>query len=181
MPLIARPQGLTIVEATLNRTLLGQTPFLSGESPHKHGYVLGRTGAERAMLIGSVMLTLVVEVLNAAIEAVVWSSWHHPRPLRQGPEALWCSMAEALGLRSMRALPSGAHTVRHHSVSGARLTKKVLASWRPGIQFRSMSSNREALMCRAEVLSTCGARRAAHRRWVATSDTAASGGEAGAR
>jgi diacylglycerol kinase (ATP) len=32
---------------------------------------LGETGAERAILIGSMMLVLVIEVLNSAVEAVV--------------------------------------------------------------------------------------------------------------
>ncbi len=35
------------------------------------GYWLGETGVERAILIGSLMLVLIVEVLNSAIEAVV--------------------------------------------------------------------------------------------------------------
>ncbi len=32
---------------------------------------LGRSGAERALLIGSVLLVLIVELLNSAVEAVV--------------------------------------------------------------------------------------------------------------
>ncbi len=35
------------------------------------GYWLGENGLERAVLIGSLMLVLIVEVLNSAIEAVV--------------------------------------------------------------------------------------------------------------
>ena len=35
------------------------------------GVWLGRTGAERALLIGSVLLVLIVELLNSAVEAVV--------------------------------------------------------------------------------------------------------------
>ena len=35
------------------------------------GYWLGETGVERAILIGSLFLVLIVEVLNSAIEAVV--------------------------------------------------------------------------------------------------------------
>ncbi len=35
------------------------------------GYWLGETGVERAILIGSLMLVLIVEILNSAIEAVV--------------------------------------------------------------------------------------------------------------
>lgn len=35
------------------------------------GYWLGESGAEKALLIGSLILVLIVEVLNSAIEAVV--------------------------------------------------------------------------------------------------------------
>ena len=35
------------------------------------GVWLGRTGVERALLIGSVLLVLIVELLNSAVEAVV--------------------------------------------------------------------------------------------------------------
>ena len=35
------------------------------------GVVLGKTGVERALLVGSVLLVLVVELLNSAIEATV--------------------------------------------------------------------------------------------------------------
>jgi len=35
------------------------------------GAMLGRTGIERALLVGSVLLVLVVELLNSAIEAAV--------------------------------------------------------------------------------------------------------------
>jgi diacylglycerol kinase (ATP) len=35
------------------------------------GVWLGRTGVERALLVGSVLLVLIVELLNSAVEAVV--------------------------------------------------------------------------------------------------------------
>jgi diacylglycerol kinase (ATP) len=40
---------------------------------------LGGTGVERAILVGSMILVLVVEVLNSAVEAVVdrWGPEHH--------------------------------------------------------------------------------------------------------
>lgn len=40
---------------------------------------LGESGLERAVLVGSLMVVLVVEVLNSAVEAVVdrWGSEHH--------------------------------------------------------------------------------------------------------
>ena len=40
---------------------------------------LGQSGIERAILVGSMMLVLVVEVLNSALEAVVdrWGSEHN--------------------------------------------------------------------------------------------------------
>lgn len=33
--------------------------------------VLGRTGIERALLVGSILVVLIVEILNSAVEAVV--------------------------------------------------------------------------------------------------------------
>lgn len=43
------------------------------------GYWLGANGVERAILIGSLVLVLVVEVLNSAVEAVVdrWGAEHN--------------------------------------------------------------------------------------------------------
>jgi diacylglycerol kinase (ATP) len=43
------------------------------------GYWLGQSGVERAVLIGSLVIVLVVEVLNSAVEAVVdrWGAGHH--------------------------------------------------------------------------------------------------------
>jgi len=43
------------------------------------GLWLGETGVERAILIGSLLIVLIVEVLNSAIEAVVdrWGAEHH--------------------------------------------------------------------------------------------------------
>jgi diacylglycerol kinase (ATP) len=43
------------------------------------GYWLGSGGVERAILIGSLVLVLVVEVLNSAVEAVVdrWGAEHN--------------------------------------------------------------------------------------------------------
>lgn len=40
---------------------------------------LGADGVERAILVGSMMLVLVIEVLNSAVEAVVdrWGAEHH--------------------------------------------------------------------------------------------------------
>lgn len=40
---------------------------------------LGETGVERAILLGSLLLVLIVEVLNSAVEAVVdrWGAEHH--------------------------------------------------------------------------------------------------------
>ena len=40
---------------------------------------LGADGVERAILLGSMMLVLVIEVLNSAVEAVVdrWGAEHH--------------------------------------------------------------------------------------------------------
>jgi diacylglycerol kinase (ATP) len=43
------------------------------------GYWLGESGVERAILIGPLVLVLVVEVLNSAVEAVVdrWGAEHN--------------------------------------------------------------------------------------------------------
>ena len=43
------------------------------------GYWLGTNGVERAILIGTLVLVLVVEVLNSAVEAVVdrWGAEHN--------------------------------------------------------------------------------------------------------
>jgi diacylglycerol kinase (ATP) len=43
------------------------------------GFWLGENGVERAILIGSLLIVLVVEVLNSAVEAVVdrWGVEHH--------------------------------------------------------------------------------------------------------
>ncbi len=43
------------------------------------GYWLGANGVERAILIGTLVLVLVVEVLNSAVEAVVdrWGAEHN--------------------------------------------------------------------------------------------------------
>jgi diacylglycerol kinase (ATP) len=40
---------------------------------------LGQSGIERALLVGSMLLVLIVEVLNSAVEAVVdrWGPEHH--------------------------------------------------------------------------------------------------------
>ena len=40
---------------------------------------LGQDGVERALLVGSLLLVLIVEVLNSALEAVVdrWGPEHH--------------------------------------------------------------------------------------------------------
>ena len=44
------------------------------------GLYLGRSGIERALLVGSVLLVLVIELLNSAIESAVdrISTEHHP-------------------------------------------------------------------------------------------------------
>ncbi len=44
-------------------------------------FVLGRTGLQQALLLGVLMLVLVVELLNSAIEAVVDRIGHDRHPL----------------------------------------------------------------------------------------------------
>jgi len=43
------------------------------------GLWLGESGVERAILVGSLLIVLIVEVLNSAVEAVVdrWGAEHH--------------------------------------------------------------------------------------------------------
>jgi diacylglycerol kinase (ATP) len=45
------------------------------------GLYLGRTGVERALLVSPMLLILVVEMLNSAVEAVVDRSGTEPHPL----------------------------------------------------------------------------------------------------
>lgn len=45
------------------------------------GFWLGRNGMERALLVGSLMLVLVIELLNSAIEALVNRVGRDPHPL----------------------------------------------------------------------------------------------------
>jgi diacylglycerol kinase (ATP) len=45
------------------------------------GMYLGRTGVERALLVCPMLLILVVEILNSAVEAVVDRSGIEPHPL----------------------------------------------------------------------------------------------------
>ncbi len=45
------------------------------------GLYLGRTGVERALLVGPMLLILIVEILNSAVEAVVDRSGMEQHPL----------------------------------------------------------------------------------------------------
>lgn len=79
------PKGATGVRRLINATrysLAGLGAALRHEAAFRQelalaaillplGVWLGRTGAERALLVGSVLLVLVVELLNSAVEAVV--------------------------------------------------------------------------------------------------------------
>ena len=61
---------------------------------------LGKTGVERALLIGSVILVLIVELLNAAIEATVDRiSFEHHRLAKRakdiGSAAVMLALANA--------------------------------------------------------------------------------------
>ena len=64
------------------------------------GLVLGRSGVERALLVASVLLVLVVELLNSAIEAIVdrISTERHPLSKRAkdiGSAAVMISLISA--------------------------------------------------------------------------------------
>jgi diacylglycerol kinase (ATP) len=58
-------RGAFLNEAAFRQELLVAVPVVTG------GLWLGETGVERALLIGPMLLILVVEMLNSAIEATV--------------------------------------------------------------------------------------------------------------
>jgi diacylglycerol kinase (ATP) len=65
------------------------------------GYLLGDTGVERALLIGSLLLVLIVELLNSAVESAIdrIGTEHHPlsgRAKDQGSAAVFVSLIAAL-------------------------------------------------------------------------------------
>jgi diacylglycerol kinase (ATP) len=62
------------------------------------GLWLGETGVEKGLLLGSLMLVLIVEILNSAIEAVVdrFGTEHHPlsgRAKDMGSAAVFLALA----------------------------------------------------------------------------------------
>ena len=71
---------------------------------------LGHTGVERAILIGSMMLVLIVEVLNSAVEAIVdrWGAEHHElagRAKDMGSAAVFLSDVNVLICWGLLLLP----------------------------------------------------------------------------
>jgi diacylglycerol kinase (ATP) len=71
---------------------------------------LGQSGVERAILIGSMILVLVVEVLNSALEAVVdrWGPEHHElagRAKDMGSAAVFLSDLNVLACWGFLLLP----------------------------------------------------------------------------
>lgn len=79
---IARPGGLRRIWLAFGNTLKGFRAAFRDEAAVRQelalalvvipaGLWLGRTGAERALLAGSMVLVLIVELLNSAIEAAV--------------------------------------------------------------------------------------------------------------
>jgi diacylglycerol kinase (ATP) len=66
-------------------------------------FLLGDTGVERAILIGSLALILIVEMLNSAIEAAVDRIGHELHPLSKqakdlGSAAVFISLLTAIGI-----------------------------------------------------------------------------------
>ncbi|HIJ89846.1 MAG: diacylglycerol kinase [Desulfobulbaceae bacterium] len=62
--------------------------------------LLGKTGVEKSLLLGSLLLVLIVEILNSAIEAVVdrFGGEHHPlsgRAKDMGSAAVFLTLANA--------------------------------------------------------------------------------------
>ncbi|HEX5755095.1 MAG TPA: diacylglycerol kinase [Arenimonas sp.] len=71
---------------------------------------LGESGVERAILIGSMTLVLIVEVLNSAVEAVVdrWGAEHHTlagRAKDMGSAAVFLSDMNVLACWGLILLP----------------------------------------------------------------------------
>jgi diacylglycerol kinase (ATP) len=77
-----KPRGLTRVLRALGASLRGLTGAFRDEAAFRQelafaavviplGLWLGRSGVERALLVAPVLLTLVVELVNSAIEATV--------------------------------------------------------------------------------------------------------------
>ncbi len=78
------------------------------------GLWLGADGVERAILIGSLVLVLVVEVLNSAVEAVVdrWGPEHHElagRAKDMGSAAVFLSDMNVLICWGLILLPRVLH------------------------------------------------------------------------
>ncbi len=77
-----KPSGMTRLFRAFGNSMLGFAGVYKHEAAFRQelllaviliplGIYLGHNGIERALLIGSVLLVLVVEILNSAIEAVV--------------------------------------------------------------------------------------------------------------
>lgn len=77
-----KPSGLTRLFRAFGNSMLGFVGVYKHEAAFRQelllavilvplGVYLGHNGIERALLIGSVLLVLLVEILNSAIEAVV--------------------------------------------------------------------------------------------------------------
>jgi diacylglycerol kinase (ATP) len=77
-----KPSGMTRLFKAFGNSMKGFAGVFKHEAAFRQelllaiilmplGVWLGRNGIERALLIGSVLLVLVVEILNSAIEAVV--------------------------------------------------------------------------------------------------------------
>lgn len=76
------------------------------------GLYLGDNGIERALLVGSLLLILIVELLNSAVEAVVdrVSAEHHDLSKRAkdlGSAAVMLALANAAVVWGLTLLPKG--------------------------------------------------------------------------
>lgn len=77
-----KPSGMTRVLKAFGNSMKGFAGVYKHEAAFRQefwlavmlvplGLYLGHTGIERALLVGSVLLVLLVEILNSAVEAVV--------------------------------------------------------------------------------------------------------------
>src|SRR3977135_335716 len=109
-----KPRGLTRVLRAVGLSLRGLTGAFREEAAFRQGLAfgvlvrplglwLGHSGVERALLIGPMLLILIVELLNSAIEATVDRIWFE----RHALAGLAKDIGSAAGLLSFLLLGTG--------------------------------------------------------------------------
>ena len=116
-----RAKGLGRLLAATGHSLAGLRAALAGETAFRQelalcavllplGLWLGEDGAEKALLAGSLLLVLVAELLNSAVEAAVDHAGTAPHPLAKrakdlGSAAVFVALATAALVWLLLALP----------------------------------------------------------------------------